>query len=71
MVQLSCTMQSRTGPYLGTDCARGYQIVARRYRISVKGRGRFRWGRRSYSCRCELLSLVVATCVETIADAEQ
>ena len=36
MVQLSCTMQSRAGPYLGTDCARGYQIAARRYRISVK-----------------------------------
>ena len=30
-------------------------------RISLKGR----------YCRCELLSLVVATCVETIADAEQ
>ena len=68
-IQLSCTMQSRAGPYLGTDCARGYQIAARRY--CVKGRGRFSWGRRSHSCRCELLSLVVATCVETIADAEQ
>ena len=40
-------------------------------RISLKGRERFSWGRRSYSYRCELLSLVVATCVETIADAEQ
>ena len=40
---------------------------------ALKGRGRFSWERRShaYSCRCELLSLVVATCVETIADAEQ
>ena len=45
-------LQSRAGPYLGTDCARGYQIAARRYRISVKGRGRFSWGRRSHSCRC-------------------
>ena len=27
--------------------------------------------RRSHGCRCELLSLVVATCVEAIADAEQ
>ena len=40
-------------------------------RISLKSRERFSWGRRSHSCRCELLSLVVATCVETIADAEQ
>ena len=32
---------------------------------------RFSWGRRSHSCRCELLSLVVATCVETITDAVQ
>ena len=40
-------------------------------RISLKGRECFSWGRRSHSCRCELLSLVVATCVETIADAEQ
>ena len=31
MVQLSCTMQSRAGPYLGTACARGYQITAWRY----------------------------------------
>ena len=38
---------------------------------AMKGRGRFSWGRRSHSCRCKLLSLVVATCVETIADAEQ
>ena len=38
---------------------------------ALKGRGRFSWGRRFHSCRCELLSLVVATCVETIADAEQ
>ena len=38
---------------------------------ALKGRGRFSWGRRSHSYRCELLSLVVATCVETIADAEQ
>ena len=39
--------------------------------LSVKGRRRFSWGRRSHGCRCELLSLVVATCFETIADAEQ
>ena len=37
----------------------------------LKGREFFSWGRRSRSYRCELLSLVVATCVETIADAEQ
>ena len=55
----------------GHGCAHGYQIAARRYCISVKGRGCYRWGRRSHSCRCELLRLVVATCVETIADAEQ
>ena len=59
------------GHGLGTDCARGYQIAARRYCICVKGRGRFSWGRRSRSCRCELLSLIVATCVEAIAVAEQ
>ena len=60
------------GHGLGTDCARGYQIAARRYCICcVKGRGRFSWGRRSHSFRCELFSLIVANCVEAIADAEQ
>ena len=29
-------LQSRAGPYLGTDCARWYRIAARRYRIGVK-----------------------------------
>ena len=37
----------------------------------MKGRGRFSWGRRSHGCRYELLSVVVATCIEAIADAEQ
>ena len=39
--------------------------------IILKGREHFSWGRRSHSYRCQLVSLVVATCVETIADAEQ
>ena len=50
------------------------QIAAWRYSktcISLKGRERFSWGRRSHSYRCELLSLIIATCIETIADAEQ
>ena len=38
---------------------------------ALKGRGHFSWERCSHSCCCELLSLVVATCVETITDAEQ
>ena len=38
---------------------------------ALKGRRRFSWEGRSHSCCCELLSLVVPTCVETIADAEQ
>ena len=78
MVQLSCTMQSRAGHGLCTwlsDCSAALLLTAKTNQIlhiyALKGRGRFSWRRRSHSCCCELLSLVVATCIETITDAEQ
>ena len=72
MVQTSCTMQLHAGPYLGTYCARAVLLLTAKTDqnlhicISLKGRERFSWGIRSHSCHCELLTLVVATCVETI-----
>ena len=82
MVQLSCTMQlcrALFGHVLCmwlSDRSQVLLLTAKtdqnlHMRISLKGRERFNWGRRFHSYRCELLSLVVATCIETIADAEQ
>ena len=82
LVQLSCTMQWRRALFGHVLCTwlsdRGVALLPTtetdqnlHMRISLKGRKRFSWGRRSHSCRCELLSLVVATCIETIADTEQ
>ena len=82
MVQLSCTTQSRRALFGHVWCTwlpdHGAALLPTaktnqnlHMHISLKSRERFSWERRSHSYRCELFSLVVATCIETIADAEQ